>query len=614
MPVGRIYTATTPFNDVELFDINDAPSNDLLYMAHWDHAPGKMQRYDHDDWRWADVTFGPDLSVPTGLAVDVVDDEHDGGDWNPKLHRYKVSAVSDATGQESLPSAYVEAAENDLSYPANHNDLSWDALAGAHHYVLYKALNGIYGFIGETTELVFTDDDIEPDLSIAPQEQRNPFSDVGDDIGNRPGEVFLFEQRLGWARTRNKPNGVWLSQSANFENMNFSRPATARDAITFAIVGRPGNFIQSMVPATNLVCLTVGSTYVIEPGSEGFLTPNNPRPHPGPSRGSSKVPHISIDDQIFHVQARGSKIRSLGFTFEVDGYRGDDLTVFARHLFKNRTLVDWCYTEEPNCCFWLVFADGDMVCLTFIREQMVVGYTVIETDGLVESVCAVPEEGEDKLYLIVRRTVDAVQRRYVERMATTEWDDKEEAIYLDASITYRGPGVEEITGLHHLEGRTDIAALVNGDVLLDLEVTDGRCRIYAAGKAPSTDIICHIGIPYVQLIETLPVSGQLPGLGSVQGRRQSVTNAAIRVIDTKGLEAAAGPAVLDEATGDDLTRYYEPKLRRQEPYGVTTGLFTGFMQVETQINWNDAATVLIRQTSPLPMTVAGVYPNVDINE
>lgn len=614
MPVGRLYTATTPFNDVELFDINDAPYNDVFYMAHWDHAPGKLQRYNHDDWRWSDITFAPDVIAPAGLAVDVTDDQHDGGNWNPTKHRYKVASVSEASGQESLPSAYVEAADNDLSYPQNFNDLSWDVVAGAHHYILYKALNGIYGFIGETTELVFTDDDIAPDLSITPQEQRNPFADEGDDVGNRPGEVFMFEQRLGWSRTRNKPNGTWLSQSANFENMNVSRPATARDAITFAIVGRPGNFIQSMVPAANLVCLTVGSTYIIEPGSEGFLTPTNPRPHPGPSRGSSKVPHIVIDDLVFHIQARGSKVRSLGFTFEVEGYRGDDITVFSRHLFKNRTVVDWCYTEEPNCCFWIVFDDGGLVCLTFIREQLLVGYTVIETDGLVESVCAVPEEGEDKLYLIVRRTVGGEQRRYVERMATTEWDEKERAIYLDSSITYEGPAVEEIVGLQHLEGRNDIAALVNGNVLRDLTVTGGRCRIYPVGRAPDGDIIAHVGIPYVQLVETLPVAGQLQGLGSVQGRRQSVGPVALRVIDTKGVEAAAGPAVLDGATGEDLTKFYEPKVRRQEAYGVTTSLYTGFMEVETQATWSDASTVLVRQINPLPMTLVGVYPNVDINE
>lgn len=612
MPVARIYTAATPFNDVELFDTTAAESNDLFYMAHWDHAPGKLQRFDHDNWLWSDLTFGPDIVAPSDLAVTVDDPEHDGGDWAPEEHSYKISGVSLDSNQESLPSAAVLAAENDLSYPANTNTLEWTADPIYSRYIIYKAENGIYGYIGGTTGNTFIDDNIFPDLSNTPQEQRNPFEDDGDDLGNRPGVVFLYEQRLGFARTRNNPNGMWLSQSSNYENMNISTPQKASDAISLRIVGRPGNYIQSVAPAKELLTLTVGSIYTIDGGNNGYLSPTPPPVvHPGPNRGTSKVPPIVLDDLAFTIQALGSKVKTVGFTYETEGYKGNDLTIWARHLFKNRTIVDWCFTEEPNSCFWFVFADGGMVCLTWLAEQALLGMTVIETDGLIESCCTVPEQGEHKVYLLVRRTINGVQKRYVERMASTEWEDKEDAIFLDSAVTYDGEPATGLSGLFHLEGRT-VSALVDGNVVEGLVVENGRLEHILGGDDdnPRTFRKAHVGIPYDQLIETLPVPGTVQGYGSVTGRRQTTTKAVVDVVESKGFQVAAGP----EREGL-TTIYYDPIGEELDTWGAAAELYTGLLEANVEVNWSDGqSTVIIRQTLPLPLTVVGVYPDMDITE
>ena len=343
MGVARLYTATTPYNEEELFDISYEQSADVVYMAHWDHEPGKLSRYDHDDWRFTTLTLGPDLEQVAGLAITTNDVETDGGLWSPQVHRYKVAAISEATDQETLPCTAVAADTNDLSYAANTNVLNWTALTGAQRYVVYKEYNGIYGYIGGTEGTTFTDDNISPDLSDTPQLQRNPFS-TPDDC---PGAVTFHEQRLVFARTRSRPNGVWTSQSANFENFNVSRPSKANDAISFAIVGRQVNFVQSLVPAKDLITLTVGAVYQVNGGNSDFMTPAATVPRLAVARGANNVRPLMIDEVVFYLQSRGSKVRTLGYTFEVDGYKGNDITVYARHFFNNLTIVDWCYCEEP---------------------------------------------------------------------------------------------------------------------------------------------------------------------------------------------------------------------------------------------------------------------------
>ena len=52
--------------------------------------------------------------------------------------------------------------------------------------------------------------------------------------------------------------------------------------------------------------------------------------------------------------------------------------------------------------------DGVLLALTYMREQEVVGWTPMEIDGFVESVCCVPEDTEDAVYMIIRREIDGI--------------------------------------------------------------------------------------------------------------------------------------------------------------------------------------------------------------
>ncbi|MBX4389045.1 hypothetical protein K4H03_23505, partial [Mycobacterium tuberculosis] len=95
------------------------------------------------------------------------------------------------------------------------------------------------------------------------------------------------------------------------------------------------------------------------------------------------------------------------------------------------------YAEEPLSVIWSARSDGKMPTFTWQQEQQVWGWTLCETAGVVEQVCAVPEGGESRVYLVVRRTIAGEERRFLERMASARWPDVKDSCYVDCAVTFQ---------------------------------------------------------------------------------------------------------------------------------------------------------------------------------
>lgn len=338
-------------------------------------------------------------ATPTGFTGAVI--------FGEELY-YKVSAISEATGEESLPSAAVTV-RNDMSYQGNKNLVSWDAVAGASAYIVYRLDNGLYGYVGRTETTSFTDENITPDISDGPQEGNNPF----DAANSYPRCVTFFEQRLAFASSINEPSAVWLGQSANYENFGSADPAKDSDAITFRIRSRDKNEIRAIVPLRGLGVFSSAAEWMVTGGSQDFITPSQIVTRSQSNRGISYVQPIQIGNAVLFPQARGGVVRDFLYDFASDGFTGNDLTVLARHLFEGRAIKAWAYSQAPHSIVWTVMDDGDLVSLTYMREHEVWAWTRHETDGTFEDVISVPEGDEDVPYFIVKRTVNGKTKRYI---------------------------------------------------------------------------------------------------------------------------------------------------------------------------------------------------------
>jgi hypothetical protein len=592
MGAARLYKASTPYNAADLRDLDYEQSADVMYFAHINYPPTKLTRAGHTSWTFSTVTFGPTITPPTGVAASASAATGEKG-YSPRTYSYVVTSIDDDTAQESRASA-VATATNDLTLAGNYNTVSWAPVDGAERYTVYKGNNGVYGYIGTTEQTTFQDgpapDAIAGDLTDTPPLGDNPF--VGAD--NYPSTVTFYEQRLMWGRTKARPNGVWGSQSSSFENMDKSRPTKADDAISFSLVAGRVNAVNQLASVKSLLALTSDAVFAIGSQDEA-LTPSNIVSRRQTGRGSSRLGPLIIDNVVFFRPSQGSSVRTLGYTFESDGYQSNNMAIFSPHFFDGFDIVAWAYQQEPYACIWAARDDGALLCFTWEQEQQVWGWTLCETAGKVEDVCVITEGGVDRLYLAVRRTLAGREDVFIERMALPLLvaENLPDACYLDCAVTQKfAAPTREVAGLWHLEGET-VSAFHDGNVTTDYTVKNGRIML----PAPAT--IVTVGLPYSGVVETLPlVLGQ-----TNHAKRQMISKVVIRVDLTRGISAGAGGGAL-----------YAIKQRQGEAIGDPIALASGDFDVQLQGKWNAGATVVVEQTNPLPATISALFPEVVVTE
>ena len=320
--------------------------------------------------------------------------------------------------------------------------ITWNKVETAVEYNIYKETNGVYGQIGVASGSSFNDININPNTSYTPPLSRNPF--VG--IGNYPSVVTYIQQRLCFANVDNDPEKIFMSKAGNFKNFTTSSPSQSDDAITFNMAGRQINEVKSMLDLGRLVIMTSGGEWSVSGDQAGVITPTTINTKQYSYNGSGQLSPIIIDGAAIYQQARGSIIRDLNYNFEVDGYTGNDLTIFSAHLFDNYTIVDWAFQQIPHSILWVVRSDGKLLGLTFVRSQEVMAWHVHDFDGgEVENVAVVPDGNEDYVYVTVKRTINGVVTRYVERLNSRQINDIEDVKLMDSSLTYDGRNTSATT-------------------------------------------------------------------------------------------------------------------------------------------------------------------------
>lgn len=587
------YEETTPYAHDDLDDLVFVQEADVMYIVHPLYPVQKLSRLADDNWTLTAVTFAPAIAAPGGVGAAATTGS--GG----VTYKYKVAAVDDESGEESLPSAEATCTNN-LATSGNKNTVTWSTVAGASRYIIYKDDNGVFGYIGGTEGLSFVDENILPDTSDTPQVARNPFNATGD----YPRCVTFIEQRLAFASTINQPQAAWLSQSANYENFGFSSPSKASDAVTFRIRARQVNEIRSMLAMRGLMLLTSGAEWIVSGGSQSdAITPSAIKIDNQGYRGAAKVQPIVVGNTVLFAQDRGGVVRDFSYEFAQDAFTGKDLTILARHLFENRNIKAWAYAQAPHSIAWVVLDDGSLVSLTYMKEHEVWAWThhASGAGALFEDVTVIAEGNEDVPYFVVRRIIDGQSVRYIERLHTRVMESVTDAFFVDCGLTYDGVAADEISGLDHLEG-CDVVALADGNVVRDLTVTGGSVTL------PREAEIVHIGLPMTAALQTLDLDlGTVGGLGTVQGRKKSISNMVLRVEETRGIWYGSREG---ERGSTDLVEY---KQREAEAWNEAIQLYTGDLDDLTMMpDWDTGANVWIYQFDPLPMTILAIMPDVTI--
>lgn len=595
------YFINTPYTLADLPDLRFAQNADTMTLVHPNHDPRNLGRLADDNWTLNVIDYSPQTTGVGALALTSVGDVNGGGDYD-KTYTYVVTGV-DQNGVESLATLPVSITQKSLSTVYGVR-LTWAGNSLVHsYYRIYKDPSdgsGVYGWIGDSNNEVFDDFNIAPVTSDSPPENREPFNGAG----NKPSAVTYYQQRQIFAATRNEPQSVYTTQVNTYDSLRTSNPARDDDAVTFTIAASQVNEIRHLLPLDSLVLLTSGGEWITTEGGDGVLTPSTIGVRIQSYNGCSKVPPVVINSTALFLQEKGARLRDLGYQFNSDKYTGNDLSIMSEHLFDGYEIVDMAYAAEPYSIVWCVRDDGVLLGLTYQREHEVMAWHKHTTQGEFESVASVAEDRRDAVYVIVKRTIDGVERRFVERMEKRETKVVENVFCVDCGVTYEGAAATVISGsgLGHLLGE-EVAILADGNVVPNQVVVLGDNGAQITLPFPASKV--QIGLPYLPAMESLDLDTASP-TESLKANSVSVAKVTLECEATRGGWVGAR---LD-AGGTNKMMEIKPRF---DVYGYDTQELLTFKQdVFLEPQWSRGGGVRIEQRVPLPMAILSIIPQVDV--
>lgn len=422
--VEEIYTVTTTYTEAELPSIQFVQSADVMTLVQANHVPAELSRSGATSWALTDITFGTSIANPLTMSFSGSASSGSGVDW-------QVINFDEDTGEQSSGAK----SGGDWTAPTSGAPITitWVGSHGTKSKV-YRSVQHVYGLIGYSTTGKFVDDGVVPDFS-----DNYRTTDTFNTLNGNPQVIAYFQQRLFLANTTAFPESFAASRVGTYRNFDTHRPALDDDAMFATLNSRQVNQIKHIVDLGKLIIFTSAGEWAIAGDTNGVLTPSSLNLRQYSYFGASDLPPIVIGESALFVQARGSIVRDLAFDIAIDGYRGNELTIFSPHLVENHTLSAWAYQLTPHSIVWAARDDGALLGLTYVKEQQIVGWHRHDFDGgTVESATCIPEGSEDVLYLAIKRTVDGATKRYVERMTTRVIDDIVDSVFMDSSLSYDG--------------------------------------------------------------------------------------------------------------------------------------------------------------------------------
>jgi len=503
-----------------------------------------------------------------------------------------------------------------------------------------------------------------------------PTADPFTSATNFPGAVTLFETRVIFAATTNEPDTIWGTKSNDFENMTTGTGDA--DAFKFTLASDKVDVIQWLAAGRRLLAGTIGEELSITGGNDSPLTPTNIDVDPETAHGSERIRPVKVANASLFIQRGGKKVRELAYVFESDEFAAADLSILAEHLFNVNGVIlsQLAYQQEPESVVWAIRDDGQLLAMTYNRKQNVVAWATCPIAGVfgtggavVESIATISGiTGEvDELWMVVKRTINSVQERYVELL-----DDLGGSFYtqlhVDSGLTYNGvidtatltPGATSGNGVTFTASASVFVAGDVGKDLYNLNITD---PLTGTGKATIVSFISGTQVT-ADITENFPSTAAIPagkwgiavatlaGLGHLEGQTvdilgdgspltaQVVTGGQVTGLDPKVVRAEVGlgydstavtlrPDFAQSPLQGILKARAELFLRVKDTLGITlNGTQIPFRSTEDIMgdvpakktedirvhspNWDRDQFITVEQTQPLPAEILALFGNVTV--
>jgi len=480
--------------------------------------------------------------------------------------------------------------------------------------------------------------------------------------------VGVFHQdRLVFASTDAEPMTIWMSRTGVYTSFGRNSTLLDTDSISVNLLSRQLNAVNGLVSLGDIVAFTSGSEWRVSASSDVF-TPTNIFAKIQGYRGSSGVIPIVIGNRIIYMQANGNVPRDFAFRFESDSFDGSDLAVLFRHRFSGYTILEMAYQQDPDSIVWMVRDDGVLLALTYMQEQEVAAWSWHDTDGDVESVCVVPGDGFDEVWLAVKRGSSRFIERMSQRMASTDAQDQ---FFVDCGISHDSPvsitaasqanpivisaaghgfsngnlvDISDVAGMTQLNGnRYKVASATANTFALTDEHTGANVNgtsygAYTSGGKARKCFTTFSGLTHLNG-RTVAIlgNGEVYPQQTVSSGQITLSRACSRVhvglpyksdLETLNIEVPlrggtiqGKPVKIGMVTfrvinsrggyiGPNEDTIYEAFLPVRTALGHPPELFSRDVRETLGAGYEDGGRIFFRQSDPLPVTISAIIPEV----
>jgi hypothetical protein len=316
--------------------------------------------------------------------------------------------------------------------------------------------------------------------------------------------------------------------------------------------------------------------------------------------------NISVGTKLILTKSDGTTVT---FTSETAGGTAPDETLGFRPNQDNDTTADNIYTAINAHADFTV--ENPAANVVTIRETAHgAGYLTIDStddvrlavsnegNAVVESIASISGSlNEDELWVIVKRTINGVTRRYVECFTDFDFDELDAEVFhfLDSGLSYDGTATTSITGLDHLEGE-NVQILADGATHDNKIVSSGSITLDRSAKK------VKVGLPYDSILQTMRLEGgSATGEGTSQGKVKRISKVVLRLFETVG--AKCGPSL----TKLDIVPFRTTSDTLDQP--VSTFL-SGDKTLEFDDDYNTDSFIFVKQDQPLPLSVLAIFPTL----
>ncbi|MES2667927.1 MAG: hypothetical protein V4712_17720 [Pseudomonadota bacterium] len=432
------------------------------------------------------------------------------------------------------------------------------------------------------------------------------------DVQGWPRAIGGYEQRHIYAGTPQQPRTVWCSVIGGTVDMTTG--TNDDDGFSYILTSPPKETgeIRCLLDLGDALFVGTSADESFGRATDGdrAFARDTARFASEDRIGGADIDPIIVSGAPLFIDKSGTRLYVMQLDPQTGKYRGEDLTQIARHIL-GAGCTKILRQELPVPIIWAMLEDGRLAGLTYVPSQQAVGFHSHSIGGgVVEDIEILPsDDGRSQdLWLVVRRTINGVTRRCVERMEKPFIAlDGTPGVMADAwhqfcALRWQGAATTTISGLAHLNGEV-VTAWTEFGAFTGLAVEAAAITLPRA----VTSAIIGIDGTDSQMFDTLDIVSGQPD-GGDDGRLRTHRASALRLHRTAGgTFQVIGTTDGTEVPGDvlpifNLNAFETPVLR------------SGVFELAGSKGWNYQLFLRIRPIPGAPLTLTARTPTLMVTD